>query len=448
MKKTVLLFACLSAMRIHSFAQAACNPSVSTGVPNCAAPPTGFTPINDLGTGISPVTGLMGGLYPNGSNFRPAAHNNAGLVLASQIVPLNLAGNADLNNGKIVMLTIGMSNTNMESCELDSLASIDPCVNPKLVIVNGAMGGCTAMIIGASNPNDPCYSYYNTYWNNVNTQLGSNGVNANQVEVIWYKNTNQAGPSPCYPAPGSPQIFADSIRVQTKRIMHDIKQRFPNVKLCYIASRISARYSCSSCTNAGLNPEPYAYWQGWSMKELIQDQINGDPQLQYSGQGANSPWLSWGVYMWSDGNIPQSGNPNISWNCPADLAPDGTHPSLSGARKIGNLLLCNFKNDSTSFPWFTATGNPCPTCMPTGSPGENKKEGFGAFPNPNSGKFTVKGAGELEIFSTLGEMIFEKKLFSDRSEIDLSGLPKGVYFLRIRSLSGEERIIDQKILIQ
>ena len=82
---------------------------------NCSAPTTGFTSINDLGTGISPETGLMGGLYPNGSNFLPSAHKNAGLQMASQVQCLDTNGNPDVVNGKIVWLSIGMSNTTQES---------------------------------------------------------------------------------------------------------------------------------------------------------------------------------------------------------------------------------------------------------------------------------------------------------------------------------------------
>lgn len=114
-----------------------------------------------------------------------------------------------------------------------------------------------------------------------------------------------------------------------------------------MASRISARYAIST-----LNPEPYAYWQGWAVKKVIEDQINGDPQLAFSGSGANSPWLGWGIYMWSDGNNPQITNPNVFYNCPTHFANDGTHPSDAGAIKIGGLLLDFFSNDSTAVPWF------------------------------------------------------------------------------------------------
>jgi lysophospholipase L1-like esterase len=66
-----------------------------------------------------------------------------------------------------------------------------------------------------------------------------------------------------------------------------------------------------------------------------------------------APWLGWGVYLWSDGSTPQFTNPNVFWNCPGDFNPnDGTHPSVSGAQKVGELLLTFFSSDSTAKIWF------------------------------------------------------------------------------------------------
>ena len=69
---------------------------------------TGLVPLIDLG--IKEYKGLKGGLYPDGKNTRPAAHDAAGLALAKQVQPLNRVGKPD-NDGKIVLLGIGFSNT-------------------------------------------------------------------------------------------------------------------------------------------------------------------------------------------------------------------------------------------------------------------------------------------------------------------------------------------------
>src|SRR5881394_3850626 len=72
----------------------------------------GQTPINDLGTGTY-LGQYQGGLYPNGNNTVPAAHDAAGLQRAAAIVPRDLDGNPT-SGGKYVLLSIGMSNTTQE----------------------------------------------------------------------------------------------------------------------------------------------------------------------------------------------------------------------------------------------------------------------------------------------------------------------------------------------
>jgi hypothetical protein len=79
---------------------------------NCANTSVGLTPLDDLGAG--PYKGFEGGLYPGGSNARPAAHDAAGLALANAIVPLDTLGNPS-PTGRIVFISIGMSNTSRNS---------------------------------------------------------------------------------------------------------------------------------------------------------------------------------------------------------------------------------------------------------------------------------------------------------------------------------------------
>src|SRR5260370_38103332 len=89
----------------------------------------------------------VGGLYPNGANTRPPAHESAGMWIASnEIVPLNASGSTDTNNGKIVLLSLGASNTTQEWASGDNVthnitnaftyrADQTPSKNPQLLIV-------------------------------------------------------------------------------------------------------------------------------------------------------------------------------------------------------------------------------------------------------------------------------------------------------------------------
>src|SRR5579871_151466 len=100
-----------------------------------------LVPLPELGTGK--YQGFPGGLYPDGKNERPAAHEALGLALAKQIQPLGLDGKPS-PDGKIVLLSIGMSNTTQEFAAFQRLADADRDKNPKLVMVDGAQGGMTA----------------------------------------------------------------------------------------------------------------------------------------------------------------------------------------------------------------------------------------------------------------------------------------------------------------
>src|ERR1051325_6341134 len=112
----------------------------TVAVGDCTLTTTGMTPVNDLG--VRSYKGFPGGLYPNGINNPPPAHLAAGMDRATNLVkPRNSAGVVDLANGKIVLISVGMSNTTQEFSQFVSLANADPSKNPQLVIVDGAQGG-------------------------------------------------------------------------------------------------------------------------------------------------------------------------------------------------------------------------------------------------------------------------------------------------------------------
>src|SRR5439155_9814117 len=78
---------------------------------DCTLTRTGKIPLNES---TVPYQNTQGGLYPNGVNNRPTAHLNAGLQIAGNLRPLNAAGQVDDTNGKIVLVSVGMSNTTQE----------------------------------------------------------------------------------------------------------------------------------------------------------------------------------------------------------------------------------------------------------------------------------------------------------------------------------------------
>src|SRR3974390_1904545 len=72
---------------------------------DCSVTNLGVTPLNEMG--FAAYSNSAGGLYPNGANTRPPAHESAGLGIATnEIVPLNASGYLDTNNGRIVLLSL------------------------------------------------------------------------------------------------------------------------------------------------------------------------------------------------------------------------------------------------------------------------------------------------------------------------------------------------------
>ncbi|HMC97852.1 MAG TPA: T9SS type A sorting domain-containing protein [Flavobacteriales bacterium] len=379
------------------------------GQANCAVTSTGMIPINDLGMGT--YMGMMGGLYPNGSNLRPAAHQAAGLSFAQQVQPLDATGAADAVNGKVVWLSIGFSNATMETQAFIPLATALPDLNPHLALVDGAQGGQTAMIL--STPTDPGYT---PYWNTVANRLTNAGVTDQQVQVIWLKDDDIVGTTPV-------EEHADSLLVRFKRITHELHDRFPNAHLCYIASRIYAGYASTT-----QNPEPYAYRNGWTMKELIGDQIAGDLDLQYAGAGANAPWLSWGVYLWADGTTPRGDG--LTWICPDDYENDGTHPSPTGRAKVAGLLLDFFTTDSTTCSWFLSD------CGLSTGMSAIAVPGISFAPNPATSTITIQhdltGNCTLDVFDAMGRVVLSAPVIGPSSVIHTDGLAPGTYQLVLR----------------
>lgn len=290
-------------------------------------------PLNELGEGK--YQGFSGGLYPDGKNERPREHEAAGLKLAAQVQPLNAEGQPD-PNGKIVLLSVGMSNTSQSSQGFSQSLALAKGKNPKLLFVNGAQGGMTAAAIQSLEERRGAQ-----YWAEVDNRLKQAGVSREQVQAVWIKQAD-AGPSQGFPK------YAQTLEEELGRIVRLIAERFPNAHLCYLSSRTYGGYATTR-----LNPEPYAYESAFAVKWLIEKQIRGEADLNYDpARGpVKSPWLSWGPYLWANGETKRDDGFSYARD---DFVGDGTHQSPSGQRKVGKLLLDFFTSDATTKSWFLA----------------------------------------------------------------------------------------------
>jgi hypothetical protein len=300
---------------------------------NVAGTSTPLVPLNDLGTGT--YLGFQGGLYPNGSNVRPAAHDAAGVALANSIQPLDVNGNPD-PNGIYAFMSFGVSDTQQEFIEFMTLANGDPAKNSKLVLVNGALFGATAK---------QWANLTSSYWGNLfNNVLPAAGVNANQVVATWVQDLD-AGPSGTYPTDMAPT------QSDLETMARNLHIKFPNLKIAYYSGRIYGGYGNGVNT---YDPEPFAYENGFAVKGVVQDQLNGVNNLNYDpNQGpVTAPWIAWGPYYWANGLTPRSDG--LTWSC-QQLKSDGLHPEDPlGRQPVATYLLNFMKTDSTATPWFLA----------------------------------------------------------------------------------------------
>jgi hypothetical protein len=277
----------------------------------CSQTSTGLIPLTDMGK--RRYKGHRGGLYPNGSNQPPAGYLKQGLAAAKRVRPLR---------GRIVVLSIGMSNTSQEFQAFTKSMAGDTTINRALKPVDGAMGGWDARRISKPNAG---------YWRAVDRRLAGAGASARDVQVVWLKEAI-SGEDREFPRD------ANALRANLRSIARILARRYPNLRLIYVSSRIYGGYAVTA-----LNPEPAAYDSGYAVRGLIQERMQGK---------LKGPWIGWGPYLWADGLKARSDG--LTWTCD-DVRKDGTHPSPVGAAKVARLLLQFFRSDPTAKSWFAAT---------------------------------------------------------------------------------------------
>jgi hypothetical protein len=281
---------------------------------DCSRTSVGHDALPDLVS--STYKGEPGGLY-RGTNEPPAAYAEAGRRAAAQIVPLDAQGTPSAS-GKIVLLSIGMSNTTQEFSTFVSLAKQDPLRAASVVVVDGAQGGQDARVWAKADAQA---------WSVADQRLRANGVTAAQVEAVWLKQA-VAGPRGDFPT--SSRELTDLL----DGIVRIAAQRYPQLRQVFLSPRTYAGYATTT-----LNPEPYAFESGFADRALI---------MRSAASPEARPWIGWGPYFWTDGTRGRSDG--VVWTC-ADSREDGTHPSASGQQKVAQMLQAFF--DTSPFTgWY------------------------------------------------------------------------------------------------
>ena len=283
---------------------------------DCGRTTTGLVPLTDMGR--RRYRGQRGGLYPFGRNRPSPAYQRLGLTAARRVRPID---------GKIVVLSIGMSNTTREFSDFKSRADRDPLKSGFVELVDGAAAGWDAQRI--KSPASP-------YWQLVDDRLNESNSSPEQVQVVWLKQaiTGDARPFP---------QDARALHANLKAIVRILRGRFVNLRLIYLSSRTYAGYAITA-----RSPEPQAYDSAFAARWLVLDRM----QKKVTG-----PWIGWGPYLWTDGM--KGRRDGLTWAC-EDVDNDGTHPSKTGMQKVSTLLLDFFKSDATTRLWFRGRGPASP----------------------------------------------------------------------------------------
>ena len=274
---------------------------------DCSLSRTGLIPLTDMGK--RKYRGHRGGLYPSGVNRPPPKYLRRGTEAAKRIRPID---------GKIVLLSIGMSNASDEFAAFKRGADRDPQKNASLVVVDGAQDGFDARRARSQA----------IFWETIDERLADAGATPEQVQAVWLKQS-VAGEHRPFPKD------ARGLQSDLRAILRIMRGRYPNVKLVYLSSRTYGGYAIT-----GLNPEPAAYDSAYAVRGIIQERIRGK---------IKGPWLFWGPYLWTDGLAGR--NDGLLWNC-EDVEQDGTHPSRSGIQKVVAMLTTFFKTDPTARRWY------------------------------------------------------------------------------------------------
>jgi hypothetical protein len=301
---------------------------VATGLPK-PHQGSGSKPLCDM-SATETYKGEDGGLYGKGRNTPPDPLRTAANAELAKIQPLDADGNPS-KNGRIVFVSISMSNATQEFSYFKQVADVDPAKSPSTTIIDCAQGG-QAMAEWVDPNGGP--------WREADRRIAAARISPKQIQVAWIKLANKV-------PRGDLKEHGKKLEFDTQAVVQNAKARFPNLRIAYLSSRIYGGYA-----RGPLNPEPYAYEGAFAARWLILDQMAGNKALNYDAKRGEvrAPLLIWGPYLWADGTNPRKSD-GLVWK-PEDLGPDGVHPSPSGRAKVAGLILNFCKTDPFAKSWF------------------------------------------------------------------------------------------------
>jgi hypothetical protein len=286
--------------------------------------------IDKIGANFITIDGksYQGGLYPGGLNIPTPEHEKALINTTKKIQPIN---------GSIIFIGLGASNTAIEMASFIELATSTGGMNDDVDLVNGCKGG-----IALNKINDARDRYLGTY---VNNMLFQAGLDHNDPQVAWLKTDDLVTDL----SKVTFQEYIDIAVNQYIEAVQNIYKHLPNLKILYLTSRHTTKYVENP--KLAKHKEPRAFYSQFVIKKLIELQISGDSRLDYLGDDAKAPLLTWGPLFYSEGSIPNTYGHN--WESTDVKDSDHLHPNFKGASKTANYLYDFFMNNVHSSNWFS-----------------------------------------------------------------------------------------------
>lgn len=404
---------------------------------NCSAPNTGLTPFLDLQTGY--YMGYQAGLYPGGTNILSGPHLKSGKTIAQGIKPLDGDGNVNFGDGVVLVVGFGPSvpghifNKFVQHIRDPSVTyNLNPCVDALNLCIGGKDIGYGT---GDSTADD--------YWADLVTKVTDVGYTVDQVQIGWmYFNAKGLTEPPTFP---DNSVF---MKDQFVKFINKSKEYFPNLKIMYVSSRHWGGYADTTLTEYYSLAEPASYQNSWTVKWLIEEQINNtNPLLQYKGANPKSPYLLWGPNFWCDGNLKRAWD-DKKYVCLLSFdLDDGYHLSDQQDSKdaldiedvmyfgdVGKQFMKNSPVWENCIPWLDSLAG-----LRHEEIEKSKIDGMLISPNPGFDEYyisltTDKYPAQITIIDEMGRVVdqfMHEENFSTEVLIDMTGKPQGIYFARV-----------------
>ncbi len=265
--------------------------------PVCENDSTGLIPLIDLGPGM--YLGYQGGLFPGGSNTEATAsqHYKKGRSFAKNMQPLDSLGNVNYGDGVVLMGGFGPSVVGSLFDEFVPIVrdTVDGYITNRCFDAINLSAGGKGLDFATGIDSTK-------YWNNLLGKIIEKGYTPEQLQVAFMYFSNKTDTTGMTSFPETPLEIRDSYEFFLRMLL----DRFPNVKIVFISGRHYGGYCDTTMEQANAIEEPISYWNSFSVKWLIQDQITGDPNLRYFGANKRVPFIIWGPYYWTDGAEPRA----------------------------------------------------------------------------------------------------------------------------------------------